>query len=186
MTATQRLNVLSLHGVSGSGKDTLADIIHPVADQSSYRLSFGYYLRTDVCLSLSIYSPPENEREVVPGTGMTFKEHMVRVGRQMALRDPLRYVRMVERELDELSEFSPLDRLVVCTDCRRPAEFRMLLDHPSINLWAVRLPTREGLRPMPLDHLLDDYRGIKQLMSGTPADYLEQVMDHLIRTQPIN
>lgn len=189
MRLVEKLNVLSLHGVSGSGKDTLATFIHGNTDGTSQRLSFGDELRKDVCQVLGMERPPIDERALVPGFDKSFKDFMVWHGRTMSLSDPYFYTRKVCETLDRISGTPSVYRevgLLVCTDCRRPVEFEMLRSHPNVNLWAVRLPPRDNLTSMPLDHLLLDYRGIRQLMSGTPDDYLEQVTDHLISSLPLN
>lgn len=179
-----RLNVVSIHGRSGSGKDTLAGAI--VENGYAIRRSFGDYIRQD--LGKLGYGVPDDER-LEDEEGLTYKQRMVGWGRKTILQDPLKYVNLMEAELSALFLLANIPPgksapLVVITDCRRPVEFEMLRTSEMLNLWAVRLPDRDGYPEMPLDCLLDGYPITPLSESPDAGTYLDQLTDHMIRRLP--
>lgn len=182
---SKRIPVLSIHGLSGSGKDTLAKEIGEL--MGNRRVSFGDFIRVE--LGESGFPAPDDERSPQYQTGRSYKDLMVDYGRSMSLLDPMRYVHMMDEYLTDahatMNQPDGVREMLVITDCRRPVEFEMLRDNPLLDLWCVRLPNREGSKLMPLDDLLGNYR-IKALSDTNGVPFLDQVIDHIIGTAPLN
>lgn len=162
-----KLNILSLHGESGSGKDTLAQFW--VEKYQAIRFSIGDWIREDVDAVYRKPRPtPEGEREPGYHEGLSYKDMMMVVGSSFSMHNPTRYLDQLLSQLAQThryqSRFSPDDfvpgspggRMVVLTDIRRPIELDTIARLNYVNLYCIRLHRVGGVtKKMKLDDLLD-------------------------------
>ena len=131
-------HLVALTGPSGSGKDTLADLL--VKDYGYERFSFGDFLRKDV---IAAYGEPESkderstvcypdglEREACKSAAST-KDAMLKLGGYTALTDPLKYSASMCAALEH--QVNRYTQPIVITDMRKPVEMRTLAAFAILN-----------------------------------------------------
>lgn len=165
-------HIIALNGRSGSGKDTLAQLLKP---HGYKRYAFGDQLREKV---VSIYGPPASTDErskncyphVTPPLSM--KEAMCKVGESAILENPQQFVQGLTQKVKQ--HFNWDKEPVVITDMRRPVEMLGLAEL-GFPIYFIHVE-RPDTSPMPFDDLLptDGQRlGLYQQYGVMPADYPE-------------
>lgn len=167
------LCIISLHGLSGVGKTTLAK------STGLKKLSFGELLRHDTENFFSKERPrSENERLPDWHEGDSFKEAMIKVGGIVATSDPLRYCRTMEVMLQTSKDNGT--KLVIIDDCRKQIELQTLQQNGIV--WKFNLIRNSAkLEPKPLDCLLTHELGIKLDMDNGVRS-----LDELMRLMSIS
>lgn len=177
----ERPNIISLHGHTGVGKDTLAEQLN-----NAHHLKFATQLRLDTAGMYydGVTTPLTDEMMRTPNWsgGMSFKECMVQTGRAFSTTDPYRYCRQLAEELRYEVQMTGQNMFVV-SDCRKRIEFDTLLELG--NVWAFRIhrinnPYKEGA----LDNLLDDLILPAIWSYGKPTAMLEELKTLMVTTSP--
>lgn len=181
--------VITLHGESGSGKDSTYQALREMKSNLP-RVSFGDMLRKDVYEAYNYdVMTDQEERQIdhyfspVLGsrTSMTFKQLMLEYGRLRVLENPFSYAERITKQIHD-SSLSHNSDVVVVTDARRPHELEAIYD--NFRTYSFRV-FYEGSTAKALDHLLDEYPGIVDLSGGnSPEDNANQIIDVMIRTLP--
>jgi len=189
MTTPKTVTVITLHGHSGSGKDSTYQELR-LLNPNLPRVSFGDLLREELYEVIGMNADQVgDERELKtyphpldPTTQIdtTFKDLMVLWGRKQILCDPFHYTRGINYRI-RLAAGQNSNPLVVVTDCRRPHELQLIRSRfPTYSFWL----TYTGSTVRPLDRILYGYPGIHDLGDGTIKDNAEQIIDHMIRDLP--
>jgi len=90
------------------------------------RVSFGDYLRQDVCAKHNLAKVPKDERSPLPDFGgRNFKGLMLDLDVEIAIADPFRYCRKVYDEITNACTSE--DRNFVITDLRKTIELKTIL-----------------------------------------------------------
>ena len=186
---TSDITVITLHGASGSGKDSTYLQLRRINPMLP-RFSYGDLLREEVYRSYQL-SPESvgDEREVKtyfsPLRGqlvpMSFKDVMIEWGRLQILRDPFHYAKHGVQSITNLA-IDYDNPLVVVTDCRRYQELYSLRE--SFKVYSFRL-YYGGSTEKPLDNILLTEPGIVGLGKGnTIQGNAEQIIDFMVRNMP--
>ncbi len=181
--------VITLHGDSGSGKDSTYIALRNIKSNLP-RVSFGDLLRREIYETYNIEPMTDLEERALglffsplkqKMVEMTFKDLMIEYGRVMTLENPFRYPEQITAEIlraahDNFSE------VVVVTDSRRPHELEAI--RGNYRTYSFRV-FYEGSVSKALDRILIDYPGITDLPKGlSPEGNADQIIGHMIRFLP--
>lgn len=183
------ITVITLHGLSGSGKDSTYQAMRDI-NPNLPRVSFGDILRGEIYAATGLTSESvgdERKEQWLPNpdTGgqdvISFKDLMVRWGRRQILVDPFHYTKDIGYHIRQaaLTHNNPL---VVVTDCRRPHELAAI--RSSFRTYSYWLEYG-GAVEKPLDRILEFDDTIYSLDEGTIADNVDQIIEHMIRFLPL-
>lgn len=182
--------VITLHGDSGSGKDSTYQALQTLK-YNLPRVSFGDMLRQDIYETYGVERMTDaEERELIkpyhnPLTGenesMSFKDLMLVYGRAMILENPFRYPERIAATIQKATQEYGSD-VVVVTDARRPHELAAIRE--SYRTYSFRVFYKGSTRKA-LDRVLDGDKDIFNLKEGSsPESNANQIIDHMIRVLP--
>lgn len=177
------MKVIALTGWSGSGKDTLADML---VKQGCVRFAFATPLKD---IASGLFGFPREWAETQEG-----KQRLWRVGyKEKSIRQILLEFAKIDRErfgddiyaqetIDKFKQLAP-ETTVVITDLRFPVELNALQKYQEttgsvLEIWRVK---REGQRESPVNHpsenLLDKLETTKTILNPgtTLEDYEKRV-----------
>ncbi len=184
------MKVIALTGWSGSGKDTLAEIL---SRQGCARFAFAEPLKDTAS---ELFGFPRDWADTQEG-----KRKLWRVGySEKTIRDILLDFAKLDRErfgddiyaLETIEKFQSVEpwRTIVVTDLRFPVELEALIEHQhqtccELEIWRVK---REGQETSPVDHpsehLLDNLTTTRTILNpGTTIEEFEERVFSLLSNE---
>jgi hypothetical protein len=163
------ITIISIHGPTNSGKDTLCKMIRDRALGRIRHLKFADQLRIDTEKRLEIPQATLElinsnqairdkwEREELLRGNKCFKDWMILTAREYCATEPFRYVDAFVKAVSMARYDNGYDSAIIVSDCRKGIEL-MALTRLTPRLYCFRIDRPNNpAEPKALDGLLDDF-----------------------------